>query len=102
MVSQIRCARHMSPLLLALALAGDARGQTYTWGNVITPTFSTPETNYPWSTASNWVGGVAPSSGTTTDLVFNSILDAGYRASNDIANPFVVRSMTFNNQGFTG
>lgn len=60
-----------------------------------------------WGTPENWVDDVAPSFGTTTDLVFNNLT----RPDNDIGNPRTVRSITFgadmddaftiNNRNFT-
>lgn len=50
-----------------------------------------------WATASNW--DVPPTSGATTQLVFNGILDAAYTADNDTGvAPFILQGITINNQ----
>jgi fibronectin-binding autotransporter adhesin len=88
MITTIRCARLTLALAAAFALASVARSQTYTW-------IGTTAGN--WSNAANWSGGVVPVSGPTTNLIFNSSLDVGYTATNDIAAPFVAQSITVNN-----
>ena len=52
-----------------------------------------------WSVASNWVGGLAPSSAPSTQLVFNAANAESYTASNDFASPFALNALTFNNSG---
>src|SRR5436190_2017849 len=50
-----------------------------------------------WSSNANWSPG-APPSQNTTDLFFtNGILDVAYTATNDLASPFLLHSMTFGN-----
>jgi autotransporter-associated beta strand protein len=44
-----------------------------------------------WGTAANWVGDVAPTFGTSADLVFNNLT----RPDNDLGNPRTVRSITY-------
>ena len=74
---------------VALLSATGAAAQTYTWVGLASDN---------WSNAANWSGGVVPVSGTTANLVFNSILDVSYVATNDIASPFVAQTITVNNQ----
>src|SRR5687768_9422043 len=75
-------------VLVALTVAAAAPAQTW---------------NIPadgdWSDGSNWVGSAAPMSSATAALVFGSpaIQTASYIATNDIANPFQLNSLTFNN-----
>jgi fibronectin-binding autotransporter adhesin len=57
-----------------------------------------------WSVGGNWVGGSAPTSGTTTALTFGdpSIAAMSYTATNDIGTgPFQLNSLTFNNNAGT-
>jgi autotransporter-associated beta strand protein len=57
--------------------------------------------NQLWSNGANW-GGVAPTSTTTTDLIFAGTTNVGTLGSplnNNIATPFVLNSMTFNAGG---
>src|SRR5205809_365846 len=89
----VRTARVALVVTAVLFLSPAARGQTFTW--VGTATGATAQS---WSTASNWAGNAVPTAGSTTDLVFNSILDTTFSASNDLAGPFLVRSVTLNNQ----
>jgi autotransporter-associated beta strand protein len=86
--------RFLPTVALAAALASGAtvRGQTYTW---------TAYSSGNWSPSANWAGGNVPVSGTTAKLVFNSILDVGYVATNDIATPFVTNSITINDASST-
>src|SRR5689334_3623891 len=93
MVTVVRPSRVALALAAVLALSPAVRGQTFTW--VGTGTGTTPQT---WSTASNWAAGAVPTPSGTTDLVFNSILDTTFSAQNDIQSPFLVRSVTLNNQ----
>jgi len=48
-----------------------------------------------WSTNTNWVGNVAPASGTTTALTFTGFTQTN--TTQNIANPFVVNTMLFDN-----
>jgi T5SS/PEP-CTERM-associated repeat protein len=50
-----------------------------------------------WSVAGNWVGSVAPASASTTQLTFNAASVQTYAATNNIANPFTVNLVRFNN-----
>jgi fibronectin-binding autotransporter adhesin len=93
----VRTARVALVVTAVLALSPAAHGQTFTW--VGTATGASPQS---WSTASNWAGNTVPAAGSTTDLVFNSILDTTFSASNDLASPFLVRSLTLNNQSSYG
>jgi autotransporter-associated beta strand protein len=78
-------------LIAVLAVSAGARGQTFVGQSYTTR----PATSaYAWSAAGNWSSGVAPTPGATTDLSFSSILDASYTAQNDIATPFLLRSVT--------
>jgi autotransporter-associated beta strand protein len=91
MATLIRRLRLLSALGAALAVVPAALGQTYTW-------IATQSSN--WNSAANWSGGSIPVSGTTTDLVFNAYLDNSYAATNDIATPFIARTITLNNSSF--
>ena len=75
---------------LALLVGSTSRAtcQSFTWTS-----FQTSN----WNSAANWTPGI-PTSGATTDLFFNGILDTAYTSNNDLGVPFVLRSMTFNNQ----
>jgi autotransporter-associated beta strand protein len=83
-----RTTRFLAVVSAALLAGPAAHGQTYTW-------IGTQTGN--WSAAANWSGGTVPVSGATTDLVFNAILDVPYVATNDIASPFIARTITINN-----
>jgi fibronectin-binding autotransporter adhesin len=89
MVSRLSRPRLVLGFIFAFVLTPAAHGQTFTWVSNATGS---------WSAAANWSGGTIPTSGTTTDLVFQSILDVPYVATNDIGTPFVTRSITINNQ----
>jgi hypothetical protein len=52
-----------------------------------------------WSNGTNWNTGAPPVPGPTTALVFNASGTQSYTATNDIANPFDLNSVTFNNSG---
>jgi T5SS/PEP-CTERM-associated repeat protein/autotransporter-associated beta strand protein len=56
-----------------------------------------------WSAGTNWVGGTAPASGTSTALVFGAAATqtATYTVTNDLANPFTLNALTFNNTSGT-
>ncbi len=88
MVTAYRFARVIIAMVAALGLAPVVQGQTYTW-------IGTTSGN--WSSSANWSGGTIPVSGNTSNLVFNSYLDLGYVATNDIASPFVANTITVNN-----
>jgi fibronectin-binding autotransporter adhesin len=94
-------AHYLIGLLLVTCWAGVGHAQT--WNN-----FTSAATG--WSVASNWVGGVAPVSSTTTSLIFGSTPNqappaagyqpaGGYTATLDSASAFIVNSMTFNGFG---
>jgi fibronectin-binding autotransporter adhesin len=78
-------------VLALLALAPAAPAQTYIWdGGLSHGNFTV---NNLWSTANNWVGGV-PTSGQNVDVAFN--LSGLWTSSDqDIADPFVLHSLTF-------
>src|ERR1700751_466957 len=89
-------AHHSRITAAALALAfvalsfHRARAATSTW---------TGDTSISqnWSFGLNW-GGTAPTSATTTDLIFAGTTNTGTLGtplSNDIANPFVLNSIAF-------
>ncbi len=52
-----------------------------------------------WSNGGSWSGGT-PVSGATTTLTFG--LGGAYTATNDIANPFTLKALTFSNTGAVG
>ena len=54
-----------------------------------------------WSDGTKWNTGVPPVSSSTTALVFNANATA-YTATNDIANPFDLNSLTFNDASSLG
>jgi T5SS/PEP-CTERM-associated repeat protein/autotransporter-associated beta strand protein len=56
-----------------------------------------------WSAGSNWLGGIAPTPGTATALVFGSSATqaATYTATNDLANPFILNRLTITNTAGT-
>src|SRR5262245_46448375 len=86
MIAPLRRRPTLLACSLALVLAPSAMGQTWT-------SFATSN----WNNAANWSPGL-PVSGNTTDLLFPGLLDIAYTATNDLGNPFVLRTMTFNNQ----
>ena len=54
--------------------------------------------NVNWSTGTNWSGGLAPTSGSTTDLTFAGSTNTGSAAvplNQNIGNPFQLNSLTF-------
>jgi hypothetical protein len=67
-----------------LASSTAAQAQTSTWDG------GSPSGNS-WGTAANWVGDVAPTFGTTRDLVFNNLT----RPANDLGNSRIVRSLGY-------
>src|SRR5690349_13814350 len=70
-------------------------GATFTWNG--------GGGNVNWSTAGNWTGGT-PTSATTTDLVFAGVTNtgtAGTPLNQNIANPFVLNTITFSAAGGT-
>jgi hypothetical protein len=70
-------------------LAAGAAAQTNTWTNLA---------GGDWSVPTNWLGSTAPTPGTTTALVFGwpAAPSATYTATNDIASPFQLNSLSFN------
>jgi hypothetical protein len=64
-------------------LAPAARGDTFTWAG----------SDGVWSASANWAGMLAPASGATNDLVFGGA--AAFIATNDLAAPFALNSITF-------
>jgi len=50
-----------------------------------------------WSVGANWVGSTPPVSAATTVLQFNATGSQTYTAFNNIANPFTLNAMNFNN-----
>jgi T5SS/PEP-CTERM-associated repeat protein len=83
----------LAAALVVLALAPPAPAQS-TWNNAAGGN---------WSVGSNWSGGTAPTSGTSTALTFGSpaTQTATYTATNNIADPFTLNSLTFNNTAGT-
>src|SRR5689334_21611942 len=79
-----RQARRRFVAIGLLACAQCARGQTWSGGS---------PTNDTWSTALNWVGGVAPANNATADIVF-----AGNTRLTPIVAPAQsIHTLTFNN-----
>ena len=75
---------------ITLFVAPNSRAQTsFTW---------TAFASGNWSNGGNWSGGNPPPSVNTTDLIFPGILDQAYTATNDIGTPFVLHSLSFDNQ----
>lgn len=74
-------------LAFTLLLGTPAQAATFTWtgGDVGTGD---------WSDTDNWSGG-APTSNAATDLIFSTNTN-GLNPNNNIANPFLLNSMTFN------
>lgn len=83
-----RCAAVGLVTLTTVFLAGRAGAATFTWTGGDGATGN-------WSSASNWTAPGAPTSAGTTDLVFANNT-SGQISSNNIANPFIMNSMTFN------
>ncbi len=75
-------------LILAMATATATAG-TFTW-NVSS---GTPNN---WSTAGNWTPTGAPSGTDTTDILLfqKNPIETGYTATNDIASPFLLNTLT--------
>jgi autotransporter-associated beta strand protein/T5SS/PEP-CTERM-associated repeat protein len=76
--------------LLLLAAPADAQS---TWSN---------PAGGNWNVAGNW-GGTAPVSSATTALIFGAVAtqNASYTATNNIADPFDLNALTFNNTAGT-
>jgi T5SS/PEP-CTERM-associated repeat protein len=91
-------ALHIASFVL-FALASAATAQTWDGGAA----HGNATANNLWSTAFNWVGGTAPTSGVNTDLAFG-LSGKWTTADQNIANPFILHSITFNsnNTNFTG
>src|SRR5688500_7473183 len=89
--SNRRTSVSLAALSAAAMLAATAtQSSAQTWVN--------PSTGN-WSVGANWVGGIAPSSGPATALVFNAAAADTYSATNDVANPFEFATLTANNSG---
>src|SRR6476469_4166601 len=75
-----------------IVLAGTAPAQT--WSN---------PAGGNWSVGTNWVGGTAPVSANTTALTFSDLAAsaASFTATNDIADPFTLNSLTVNHTAGT-
>jgi autotransporter-associated beta strand protein len=70
---------------------------TFTWSG-------DASVNQLWSNGANWVGGVAPASAVTTDLIFAGTTNTGTMGTplnQNIATPFVLNSITFSAAGGT-
>ncbi len=80
----------LSALVALLAVAAPAAAQSYTWNAPNTGT---------WADPLNWTGGVAPPSDATTELTFAASGASSYTATNNVANPFLLRRITLNNTG---
>src|SRR5438067_13565955 len=76
--------------LIFLGAIGLANGTTWTWnGN---------GGNVNWSTIGNWNLGSAPTSASTTDLIFGGSTNTGTALvplNQNIANPFQLNMLTF-------
>lgn len=86
------CSR-WSAFILMLMWAGTAptaRAQDYTWKT---------SNSGVWSSGANWKGGTAPPSAPATELIFSSTGNSSYTATNDIANPFLLRRLVLDNTG---
>jgi len=77
-------------LLLWFGAAPTAHAQFYVW--------NTPNTGN-WTDSLNWSGGVIPSSAPATELAFVATGTASYTATNDIANPFLLKRLVLDNAG---
>ncbi len=95
-------AHYIRVTVAALALAfvavsfSPALAVTFTWSG-------DSSTNQLWSNGANWAG-TAPSSAATTDLIFAGTTNtgtAGTPLNQNIANPFVLNTITFNAAGGT-
>jgi T5SS/PEP-CTERM-associated repeat protein len=78
--------------IVLFALAGHAPAQV--WSN---------PAGGNWSVGTNWVGGVPPTPGATTALTFSDVAAqaATFTATNDIADPFALNSLTVNHTAGT-
>ncbi len=83
-----RCVAVALVTLTTVFLAGRAGAASYTWTGADGATGN-------WSSATNWTAPGAPTSAGTTDLVFANNA-SGQISSNNIANPFIMNSLTFN------
>jgi T5SS/PEP-CTERM-associated repeat protein/autotransporter-associated beta strand protein len=77
-------------VLLWLGAASPAGAQDYTWNQ--------PNTG-DWANGANWTFGTAPPSAASTELIFTALGTNSYTATNDIADPFLLKRLTFNNEG---
>src|SRR6476660_1752639 len=85
-----RRAHCLAAVLVAAFSASAALATTFTWTG-------DSSVNQLWSNGANW-GGTAPTSATTTDLIFAGTTNTGTSGvplNNDIANPFVLNSISF-------
>ena len=89
-----RCAfrRLTAPILVLLWVGASppASGQDYTWKNA---------NNGVWAAGANWTVGTAPPSAPATELIFSATGNKSYTATNDIANPFLLRRLALDNSG---
>lgn len=78
----------LASLLAFSGLGSQARAQSFIW---------TSPSSGNWSIGTNWQGSVAPAAGgsDSTALIFTNTYPAGYTATNDLGNPFVLNGLTF-------
>ena len=79
---------------LAAAHAFDASAATVTWSNGSSTTAN-------WSTGANWIGGTAPTGGSSTSLTFaaTQAASAATIANNDVSGTFQLSGLTFSGTG---
>ena len=89
--------RLMLSIIFVMALLIDmTSADTFTWtGQALTGKWD--QNSF---TVTNWVGNVIPVSGSATQLVFSSIANQG-TPNQEIANPFLLNSLTFGGPAFT-
>ena len=78
----------LAEVLFWIGAAPTASAQFYTW--------NAPNTGV-WSSGANWNVGTAPPSAPATELTFTATGASSYTATNDIANPFLLRRLAFDN-----
>src|SRR5690349_15134323 len=81
---------------LAVLAAASSLAVTSKWAGA--QTWVNPNSGS-WSVGTNWVGGLPPVPGATTALTFNATGTQTYTAFNNIANPFALNAVNFNNAG---
>jgi autotransporter-associated beta strand protein len=90
-VGRIRSLCHWAMLSVMLGVTASVSATPYTWDGGTSATVS-------WSDPANWTPDGVPASGSTTAIIFNGVNNRGSTTTPlnvDIANPFVLNSLSF-------